>query len=168
MCIFWLVNLIKVTYLTIYQIEYPIKLDKKWQTLSKWTMVLVNWNIWSSWTKQNDIFNQDGQLYSSKMGHLMLPNMWRWLQTRLGNNLGLLIPTYLPTSFDLFTYLPITTYLFTTYPITYLHTSYLFSYLLSPIYYNVFAYLVTCYFLFITSYLFIYPLYLPTIVQPTY
>jgi len=49
----------------------------------------------------------------------MLPNMWKWLQTRLGNSLGLLRyqltylstyflqPIYLLTSYDLLIYLPI-------------------------------------------------------------
>jgi hypothetical protein len=32
---FLLVNLIKITYLTIYQIEHLVKLDKKMTTLSK-------------------------------------------------------------------------------------------------------------------------------------
>jgi hypothetical protein len=51
---FLLVNLTKMTYLTICQIEHLVKL-----------------------TKQNDILNQDGQWCSSQMEHPMLLNWSR-------------------------------------------------------------------------------------------
>jgi hypothetical protein len=58
-CVFFIVNLIKVTYLTIYQFEHLVKLNKKWPPLSKWPMAeLIN----------SKTFNQVGQ---SKMTSLI-------------------------------------------------------------------------------------------------
>jgi len=46
MCIFKLVNLIIITYLTIYQIENIIKLNKKIDNLSQnGQLVLVKWDM---------------------------------------------------------------------------------------------------------------------------
>jgi hypothetical protein len=62
MCIFKLVNLIIITYLTIYQIENIIKLNKKIDNPSQnGQLVPSQVGHDSSSTKQNDMLNQNDQ-----------------------------------------------------------------------------------------------------------
>jgi len=58
--------------------------------------ILINLDVQSNWTKQNNILSQGGQWYNnSQVGYPMSPNWLKWLLPRLNNSLGLF--TYLPT-----------------------------------------------------------------------
>ncbi len=68
-CIFFLINLIILTYWSIYQIENPIKLNKKLTILVK--IILMKWDIELNLTKQNDMFGQNDQWVLIKLDILI-------------------------------------------------------------------------------------------------
>ncbi len=104
MCIFQLVNLIKVIYLIMCQIIIlsswtSSQVEQKQMTplVKMANDFLIKWDIQLNRTKTNDILHQDGQWYFSEMEHLVLIN-------RLGRQLK---PTYLSSFHPIIYLLPI-------------------------------------------------------------
>ncbi len=73
-CSHWLMNLIKMTYLIIYQIEHLVKLNKKLTTLVKMVKGFSQMGHLIKLDKTKWHAYQNGQSFSNQIGHYMVVN----------------------------------------------------------------------------------------------